>query len=86
MCCPGRVITGATSAPDQPRSLNIGETGLVEVVYSGIMAMSGFYGDITGVKYRFGTEHPRGFVDKRDLEGFLKKTEFDKKVFSEKLA
>ena len=84
MCCPGRIITAPVITEDR-LSVLVGETGLVEVEYSGIMALSSYIGSATGVKYKFGRERTNGYVDQRDLNYFLNYLEYNVKVFNEKL-
>ena len=87
MCCPGRVLRGETGvALLAPRSMAVGASGLADVEYSGIMAMDECPGAVTGVRYKFGRERQRFYVDRRDLPGFLDYVEHGVKVFREKLA
>ena len=53
------------------------------LIYTGVMDIDTYSGDVTGAAYAFGLLRRKGFVDKRDAPGLLAVTEDGLRVFRE---
>lgn len=51
----------------------VGQAGMTKIEYTGAKMSSSWHGDVTHRDYIFGEDRPRGWVDNRDVEGFLSK-------------
>ena len=59
----------------------VGESELLLVKYLGWIDEIYYVGSATGAQYTFGLDRQKGYVDSRDLPGFLEAEEDSKKAF-----
>lgn len=69
---PAMKSTTSQSGVQRMSANMIGTTGMIKLVYVGSKMSSSWHGEVSHRDYVFGQDRPRGWVDKRDAEGFLK--------------
>ena len=65
----------------KPKTVKVGEAGLVIVKYLGFQEKQVYRGLVTGATYEFGMIRPRGMVDSRDTPSMLEIVEDTQWVF-----